>query len=447
MQFQEILPEVVDTKLAALITVLLLIVTGVTSWSAAKNDGKAKKAAEAQEVQDLQKEIENVHREVRQVTKQAIAEATEARTAATEAMNLAEMHRNVAERNVAQASTEVAEKERLLEERNTQLSELREDARLLQRHWFRVTEKIGTIVPSPRAVINIVGPCAATIIAYEKFKLLFLGEVHAEISESVTGPNPMLIWNFFKAVDNQRPMNLFLEMPIDPPKEDESILLYDTGRSGLQQSRFRTINHIERYVADCLSKEKNKCLLSQTTVIPIDPRGAYIKGRKVNFRPENMVGFGYLIDNKDFQNLGKAMFNEQMPEEGSYTPFGLSKRLIEPVFMILNEVKERGLFEKIKKWFGEVMQEVKEEKLTTKDIRNELMNLYAVCKLCLEIEERKANIAYMGRAHIPPIVAFFEKHYFDGTVQKIEGESKEGQVEIQMKHLKGILEAGRSRRV
>lgn len=141
------------------------------------------------------------------------------------------------------------------------------------------------------------------------------------------------------------------------------------------------------------------------------------------------------------------MFNEQMPEEGSYTPFGLSKRLIEPVFMILNEVKERGLFEKIKKWFGEVMQEVKEEKLTTKDIRNELMNLYAVCKLCLEIEERKANIAYMGRAHIPPIVAFFEKHYFDGTVQKIEGESKEGQVEIQMKHLKGILEAGRSRRV
>ena len=426
MQFQEILPEVVDTKLAALITVLLLIVTGVTSWSAAKNDGKAKKAAEARE--DLQKEVG----EVQQVLQQAIAEATEARTAASEAIGCAKMHRDYA----AELRNQVAEKERLLEEGNAQLRKLREDARLLQKHWFRVTEKIGTIVP--RDVINIVGPYAATIIAYEDFKLLFLGEVHAEISESVAGPNPMLIWNFFKAVDNQRPMNLFLEMPIDPPKEDESILLYDTGQSGvLEQSKFRTMNHIERYVADCLSEEKNECLLSQTTVIPIDPRGEYKKGRKENFRPKNMVGFENLIDNEDFQKLKGAMFNEQMPEEESYTRLGISKRLIESVFKILNEVKKPGLFEKIKRWFGEVTQEVK----TTKEIRNELMNLYAVCKLCLEIEAGKANIAYMGRAHLPPIVAFFAEYYFDGTVQKFEGESKEGQVQIQMKHLEGILEA------
>ena len=102
-----------------------------------------------------------------------------------------------------------------LTRKQTQASrELEEHLTDVYRHFFSISGS-ETVVPQLQEELLLIGPYQAFILTgsveNKQYKLLFLGEQHSDIPKNEKG---MLIWNFFKKVDEQRGMNLFVESPL-----------------------------------------------------------------------------------------------------------------------------------------------------------------------------------------------------------------------------------------
>ena len=371
-----------------------------------------------------------------------------------------------------------------LTRKQTQASrELEEHLTDVYRHFFSISGS-ETVVPQLQEELLLIGPYQAFILTgsveNKQYKLLFLGERHSDIPKNEKG---MLIWNFFKKVDEQRGMNLFVEQPI-ARKSPKNVDLY---RPRSTANKFDTISEVRRYLADCIPEEgggekgggeekKSNCPLRNTNVFPIDSRGDY--GPKGESRPVHVYDESALIeylrqkinteDRSFFKYVFDLVFNPTSETPVKTVKFIIEK-LIQPITSILSQVKDEDK-KKIRAWFemqwlslpdelaklkgGKTDKEYEKEygepyvHMYQRNVASCLMDLYAVCKIFLHMtpmESKKANIVYAGALHISVMVYFFAKFGFDNLNIYAQGTpvgtpEREKKVRIKMKDLEGILD-------
>lgn len=376
-----------------------------------------------------------------------------------------------------------------LTRKQTQASrELEEHLTDVYRHFFSISGS-ETVVPQLQEELLLIGPYQAFIltgsVGKKQYKLLFLGEEHTDIPKNEKG---MLIWNFFKKVDEQRGMNLFVEQPI-ARKSPKNVDLYRPLRRGTA-NKFDTISEVRRFLADCIPEEvggdkgggeekKSNCPLRNTNVFPIDSRGDY--GPNGESRPVSVYDQSALIEflrekistedtQSFFEYVSDLVFNPTLLTETRVNSVKkITKKLqklIRPIRSILSQVNGEDQ-EKIKTWFkmqwldvlpnslaevkgGKTDEEYEKEygepyvHMYERNVASCLMDLYAVCKIFLHMtpmESKKANIVYAGALHISAIVDFFTKFGFDHIIIDARGApEREKKVRIKMKDLEGILD-------
>lgn len=349
---------------------------------------------------------------------------------------------------------------KLNEERRLQkVRELQSDLVEVQKYWHKIA---ATETILPEFNLRLIGPSDAVILKgllkAKNYIMLFLGEAHLDVEEEAKG---MFVWNFFRLVDVQREMKLFIEQPIAKPAN--KYMLFAPNRGGTT-SKFGTIFEIRRYVVDCTTEQSIDCPLKQTQVISIDPRLYYgPDGNSGPIRAYNWQAFIAFIGTKNEGELEEFLTTLQaylFDKSGSEENIGLSLliQLIQPIRRILRDVKkkEEQLFLKIQNWFQLYQLVLKmQDWFRLQDGRHSytsaadvefitsccLMDLYAVCKLCLMMEPKKPNIVYVGKAHLPNMVDFFSSLYFEEVFQKTTGTPQDSKsVLLKMKDMAGILE-------
>ena len=325
-----------------------------------------------------------------------------------------------------------------------ELVKARADLRENFKYWYMITGS-ETVVPDKQ--LHLIGPSQASILRAENYILLFLGELHYKIPKKTKG---MLVWNFFQKVDDQRDMKLFLEQSVAPRWKENTEMFED--------SRQATIADIRRYVADCTSEKKEEknddCPFARTQVFSIDPR---IDQRTLLYDEKEVREFfrkqkiwNYRTFLSDFQNRIFGTDDRFLNEKEQH--LGLSQ-VIKPVRQILQEVRhQKGdeLFRTIQKWYqipNFLIMDLKSEfqlsvEIVQRDVSDSLLDLYAVCKLCLEMVPVTPNILYVGQWHLPQIKNFFLNHFFKGKEVRVKDAKtiSEKSVLIQMDDMEGILD-------
>ena len=328
----------------------------------------------------------------------------------------------------------------LYEETVRELVKARLDLRKNFKYWYTITGS-ETVVPNKQ--LHLIGPFQASILRAENYIFLFLGEFHSEIPKKTKG---MLVWNFFQKVDDQRDMKLFLEQPIKPTRKENTKMFEDF--------RQATLDDIRRYVADCTSEKNDDCPFARTQVFSIDPR--YFDRTRLYdekevrefFRKQKIWNYRTFLS--DFQNRIFGTDDRFLNEKEQH--LGLS-RVIKLVRQILQEVRhQKGheLFRTIQNWYqipNFLMVDFKYEfhlsvKIVQRAVSSSLLDLYAVCKLCLEMVPVTPNILYVGEWHLHQIKNFFLNHFFKGKEVRVKDAKtmSEKSVLIQMDDMEGILD-------